>query len=229
MNLQELQQIIARQLIGSEFEQCSYFAGGSVRDWLLDHGTELKEADLCIEQERGGILLAEKLRKELKGSDLVLHPAFGTAGFYFQNIKLEFVATRQEVYRQGNRFPRVSFGTLRDDVLRRDFTINALLMQICSSEVLDLTGLGMADLKAGLIRCVGEPGNKFSEDPLRILRAWRFSLKLGFALEPETKRALEEKGKLINRLSQRAINTELAKLETVMRDKLKSRLNSYTD
>lgn len=229
MKLAELQQIIANAITGSEFEQNTYFAGGSVRDWLIDPETKLKEADLCIELKQGGILLAEKLCKELKGSGLVRHPAFGTAGFSYRDIKLEFVATRKEVYRQGNRFPRVSFGSLGEDVFRRDFTINALLMQVSSSEVIDLTGLGMADLKAGLIRCVGDPVLRFTEDPLRIVRAWRFSLKLGFGLEAKTQRALELCGKLLSSLSQRAISNELAKLEPVLRDELRRLVNGYTD
>jgi tRNA nucleotidyltransferase/poly(A) polymerase len=229
MKLMELQHIVARQIKGTEFEQNTYFAGGCVRDWLIDHETELKEADLCVEMKQGGILLAEKLYKELKGNSFVLHPSFGTAGFSFQDINLEFVATRKEVYRQDSRFPKVSYGSLLDDVLRRDFTINSLLMRVGKSEVIDLSGQGIPDLKAGLIRCLGDPATKYVEDPLRLVRALRFSLKLGFTLEQETQRAWEENGFLVNKLSQRAINAELAKLEPGMRDKLHEILNSYSD
>jgi len=229
MKLMELQQIFASQIKGTEFEQNTYFAGGCVRDWLINHETELKEADLCVEIKQGGILLAEKLYKEMRGNSLVLHPSFGTAGFSFRDMKLEFVATRKEVYRQDSRFPKVSYGTLLDDVLRRDFTINSLLMRASNSELLDLSGQGIPDLKAGIIRCLGNPATKFTEDPLRLVRALRFSLILGFTLEKETQQAFEENGKLVNKLSQRAINTELAKLEPVLRDRLRSMLNSITD
>jgi len=229
MKLKELQQIIAKAIVGTEFEQSTYFAGGCVRDWLINPATELQEADLCVELKRGGILLAEKLCKELQGSGLVLHPAFGTAGFSFHGRRLEFVATRKEVCIYDSRFERVSYGSLRDDVLRRDFTINALLMKVSSSEVLDLTRLGIADLHQRIIRCVSDPAMKFTEDPLRMVRAMRFALNLGFKLEAETQRALEENRKLINTISKRAINSELAKLEPDLRVRLQSELNRNTD
>ncbi len=213
----ELRELLIDQLRGSIYEVNTYFAGGCVRDWLLDGQSELKEADLCVNLVGGGISLAEMLCAKLKGNDLKVHPEFGTASFSYHGLRLEFVATRKEIYHKGSRFPQVSFGNLKDDVLRRDFTINSLLLQISTAKLIDLTGLGMADLQARLIRCIGNPKHKFREDPLRLLRALRFAVRFNFSLEPATLEAWQSEAKGIEKLSPRAIDIELNKLDSVQR------------
>lgn len=217
MNLEELRQLISSFITDSEFSGKAWFAGGCVRDWLLETGKHkanntLYDIDISVELPQGGILLSEYLLPHMEGTDYSKYPAFGTARFKVGNQSFEFVATRKETYKTGNRYPQVTFGTLSDDVLRRDFTMNGLLMNISSGEVLDLCGKGIADLEAGIIRCIGKPKQKFNEDPLRMLRALRFSLRFGFAIDPETYSAMQSEVALLARLSAKSIQAELTKM-----------------
>ncbi len=233
MHLMQLRDLLVEQLRGSSFEAETYFAGGCVRDWLLDKQTELQEADVCVHLEEGGIKLADFLCSSLHGSQFISHPEFGTAAFSYEGLRLEFVATRKEMYRKNSRFPQVSFGSLEEDVLRRDFTINSLLMQVSTANVLDLTGMGLDDLRAGLIRCIGNPREKFREDPLRLIRAFRFAVRFGFTIEPLTREAWQSEAGGLRKLSRRAIESELNKLDAARRGELTDRLGhflgSYSD
>jgi poly(A) polymerase len=88
-----------------------------------------------------------------------------------------------------------------DDIMRRDFTVNALLMEIFSGDILDLCGKGLADLEGGIIRTLRDPLTVLSEDPLRILRAIRFAVRLGFGICPELMEALKTSAPLVKTLS----------------------------
>ncbi|HPH94203.1 MAG TPA: CCA tRNA nucleotidyltransferase, partial [Candidatus Cloacimonas sp.] len=126
MNLNELRLFLWELIQNSEFADKSYFAGGCVRDFILNpYATIKSDVDICVELPEGGIALAQYLQNRLQPSELVIHKSFGTASLHYKNLQLEFVATRKEQYFAGNRYPKVEFGTLTDDVLRRDFTINA--------------------------------------------------------------------------------------------------------
>src|SRR5439155_20377356 len=104
---------------------------------------------------------------------------------------LEFVSSRLERYDPASRKPDVSPGTLPDDGMRRDFTINTLLME-WEGTVLDLTGRGLADLKARRIVTPLEPKTTFDEDPLRMLRAVRFATTLQFTVDPSVESAIRD-------------------------------------
>ncbi len=97
-------------------------------------------------------------------------------------IDIEAVAPRKEKYTPGSRKPEVSGGELEDDVKRRDFTANSLLHDLTTGETLDLTGMGKEDIKAGIIRTPLDPDVIFGEDPLRILRAVRFTAKYNWKI-----------------------------------------------
>jgi tRNA nucleotidyltransferase/poly(A) polymerase len=129
------------------------------------------------------------------------------------SIKLDFVETRRERYQPGRRYPNIRFGTIAEDVYRRDFTVNALYMEVFSAEVLDPSGRGLADLQEGVIRTLRDADQVISEDYLRILRAIRFSATLGFALDPDIRRAIEKYAPKIGRLSQSAIFREVEKMK----------------
>ncbi len=172
----------------------------------------LNDVDICVNLPEGGIKLAKHLHKLLNGEKLCTHPKFGTASFAYKSVKLEFVATRRETYSPGNRYPKVEFGSLEDDVMRRDFTINALLMEITVGTILDLCGQGLNDLISGIIRCVGEPVKKYNEDPLRMLRAIRFGLRFGFTIEHYSFQALESEVQALQTLSFKQIEGELSKM-----------------
>lgn len=214
MNQKEQREIISAYIQNTEYATHAYFAGGCVRDWILNI-SQGSDIDICVELPEGGIGLAKLLQPKFPDSQIIYHPLYGTAKLKTANLNLEFVATRKEQYQSGSRYPCISFGTLKDDVLRRDFTINALLQHIYTGKVFDLSGKGLTDLHQGLIRCIGEPVTRFQEDPLRLLRAMRFALKFGFKVEPATRAAMQSEGGAISRLSKATISQEISKLKEI--------------
>ena len=234
MKLPEQRRQLKPLLQDSIFAETCYFAGGCVRDYLLQEqlGRPLPhtlpyDIDISVELPNGGIRLAEYLSPHFPTAILSTYPGFGTAKLQMQDYTLEFVGTRKEQYSNQSRYPQISFGTLQDDVLRRDFSINALLMSINSGEILDICGSGLSDLHEGLIRCVGEPLDKFREDPLRMLRAFRFALRFGFRYQESTLQAMKSETLLLNTLSHRAIDSELSKLlPFVDRERIRTELAS---
>ena len=110
--------------------------------------------------------------------------AFGTVGARKGEHVLEITTYRAEVYRDESRKPEVTYGdTLEDDLLRRDFTVNAMAVALPAATFVDPYG-GLDDLAAGLLRTPGRPEDSFSDDPLRMMRAARFAAQLGFAVDP---------------------------------------------
>lgn len=161
----------------------AYFAGGSVRDLLL--GLEPKDYDL-VTDARPERIAALFERTQMIGA------AFGVVQVRLMGHAFEVATFRSDgAYLDGRRPETVTYAdTLEEDVARRDFTINALLMDPNSREVIDVVG-GRADLEAGLVRAVGEPERRFAEDRLRMLRAVRFAARFDFSLEAETRAAIE--------------------------------------
>jgi tRNA nucleotidyltransferase/poly(A) polymerase len=189
INLNETRLKLLKVLKGTTFENNTYIAGGSVRDSLLHRAID--DVDIAVHLPDGGIRLAEYLTQIRYSYNPVIYKQFGTALVRFYGIKLELVMTRKESYRSHSRHPKVEFGSLKEDVVRRDFTVNSLLMRVSDGEILDLTGIGLADLQAGIIRTTNEPELIFTEDPLRLLRAIRFAVTLKFNIEPVTYAALK--------------------------------------
>jgi len=201
-----------------------FLAGGYVRDELL--GLDPKDIDIVIEFPQGGIKFAEWITKELKiyrkGSNPVVYPKFGTAafrltginhkGYDLSTIEVEAVMTRKEQYHAGSRKPDVSPGTLKDDVERRDFTVNSMLKDLTTGEILDLTGMGKSDLKKGIIRTALDPDIIFKEDPLRMLRAIRFAVKYGWKLPMFMIKALKRNSHMLKTISEERIVSELNKM-----------------
>jgi len=213
MNLNELRLFLKELIQDSEFADKSYFAGGCVRDFILNPAAIIiGDVDICVELSEGGIALARFLQNRLQARELVIHKSFGTASLHYQNLQLEFVATRKEQYFSHSRYPKVEFGTLTDDVLRRDFTINALLISIATGEILDLCGKGLSDLKNGIIRTVKDANLSFTEDPLRMLRALQFALRFNFTIEENTLTAMRKNAPALKILSRKAIERELHKI-----------------
>jgi putative nucleotidyltransferase with HDIG domain len=160
--------------------------GGYVRDRLLggERAKAIREVDILVDGQ-GAPALATAVGRALRlPHPPVLFERFGTAHLDLdRGHALEFVSSRVESYDPGSRKPEVQPGSLKDDVLRRDFTINTLLMD-WDGTVLDLTGRGLSDLQARKIVTPLDPAATFDEDPLRMLRAIRFATVLGFALDP---------------------------------------------
>lgn len=213
---------LLRNLIkGTKFDHKSYIAGGFVRDEIL--GVQSKDIDVVVNLPGGGIELAEFLAKKLgiykPETNPVIYQRYGTAMLHFdkvkykgvqlQGIQIEFVASRNEVYHDNSRKPDVSFGSLEDDVARRDLTINTLLKSLTTGEVLDLTGYGKADIANGLIRTPLDPDKTFSDDPLRMLRAVRFTVKYGWHLPKWMIDGIKRNAHRITIISSERIGTEL--------------------
>ncbi len=186
--LEDLRTRLGEAIRGSEFEGQVFFAGGCVRDYLLNRPTN--DFDLTVALRDGGIALANHLHKKGLASEPEVYEGFGTAMTYLEaddeRYKLELVMTRRESYRHRNRKPSVEYGTLEEDVLRRDFTINSLLMKINDGSILDLSGKGRDDLSQGIVRTVADPAVIFMQDPLRLLRALRYATDLEFIIEDDT-------------------------------------------
>ena len=168
--------------------------GGYVRDRLLGgkRAAHIREVDILVDG-KGAPDLAVAVGRALKVPyPPVLFERFGTAHLDIdREHALEFVSSRVERYDPASRKPVVSPGTLKDDVLRRDFTINTLLMD-WDGTVLDLTGRGLHDLEAKRIVTPLDPQATFDEDPLRMLRAVRFATTLQFALDPSVEAAIRK-------------------------------------
>jgi poly(A) polymerase len=189
--------------------------GGYVRDRLLggDRANQIREVDILVEGQ-GAIQLATAVSAALNVRPPVIFERFGTAHLDIDSRHaLEFVSSRVERYDRTSRKPEVSPGTLKDDVMRRDFTINTLLME-WDGTVLDLTGRGVDDLKARRIVTPLEPKTTFDEDPLRMLRAVRFATTLEFTLDPSVEAAIRDQSGRLQppTVSMERIRDEFSKL-----------------
>ena len=191
----------------------TYVVGGFVRDILLDRKQELSDIDIVT--VGSGINLARKVAASMHPSlRVTVFKSFGTAMFNYNQIDFEFVGTRKESYRQDSRKPIVEDGTLEDDQRRRDFTINALavcLNQDRYGELLDSFN-GIRDLEHKIIRTPLEPEITFSDDPLRMLRAIRFSTQLNFKIEDKTLNAISKQCERIEIVSKERITDEINKI-----------------
>ena len=187
-----------------------YAVGGYVRDRML--GILSEEIDFVVVGE--GPEFAEAARQELKGTGFVVYPKFGTASFLTDGHKLEFVSARKESYQRDSRNPEIEVSDLATDMARRDFTVNAMAMGLSKTNFKEIVDPfdGQADLEKRLIRTPLEPRQTFSDDPLRIMRAARFAGQLGFIIEPETMRAMEEERERLAIVSQERITEELLKI-----------------
>lgn len=167
---------------------CAYLVGGFVRDLIL--GFSNLDLDICVEGD--GISYAESLAKAL-AAKLVRHRRFGTATITLRHgLKIDISTMRRESYPEPASLPLVSPGTLRDDLSRRDFTINAMAISIRSADFGRLIDFfnGEQDLRAKKIRILHSAS--FIDDPTRILRAIRFEQRYGFRIELVTLKYLKD-------------------------------------
>lgn len=207
------------QIAGTEFENNTYAVGGSVRDLMM--GSNIKDIDLVISLDNGGIKLANFLESKglLKNAPAV-YERYGTCMFKliaFPNDELEAVQTRKEKYTDYNsRNPETAFGSLEDDSVRRDLTINALYYDISNSRVCDFTNKGLSDMENKLLRTTTDPDAVFDDDPLRILRVVRFAARLGWNIDCETYESMK---KNVGRLSIVSKERKLSELKKILSEK----------
>ncbi len=188
-----------------------YVVGGYVRDLVLKR--ENKDIDFVV--VGSGIDIAIDVACEISPNiEVTQYKNFGTAMFRFGDIDIEFVGARKESYSRNSRNPIVENGTLADDQNRRDFTINAMAISLKPEnygELIDPFN-GIGDLKRKIIRTPLEPEITFNDDPLRMLRAVRFSTQLGFTIEDKTFDAIKNNAERLNILSRERISDELNKI-----------------
>ena len=180
--------------------------GGCVRDLLL--GREPLDYDVTTDATPDQVL-------KLFPDGLSVGAQFGVILVYRDNLKVEVATFRSDVgYSDGRHPDRVEYArSPQADVQRRDFTINGLLMRPETGEVLDYVG-GQADLKAGVLRAIGEPSRRFAEDKLRLMRAVRFAARFGFDIEPITFKAIRQHAHEATAVSAERLRDELTKLLT---------------
>jgi poly(A) polymerase len=197
--------------VASEMGQKTFVIGGYVRDMFLDRDSK----DIDIVTLGNGIDLATKVSERLKPHPHVNYfRNFGTAMLRYHNLEVEFVGARKESYHRNSRKPVVEDGTLEDDQNRRDFTINALAISLNKEDFGTLNDPfnGIEDLKNRIIRTPLDPSVTFSDDPLRMMRAIRFSTQLRFDILPVTLQAITSNRERIKIISAERIADELNKI-----------------
>lgn len=197
------------QLKKAGFE--AYLVGGCVRDLLL--GREPKDFDVVTNAN------PDQVRRVFRNCRLVGR-RFRLAHVFFGSEIIEVATFRssnnedseeQQTHEDGRLLRDNIYGTLEEDVWRRDFTVNALYYNIRDFSIVDYTN-GMADLQAGVLRLIGEPMTRYREDPVRMLRVVRFAVKLGFSLDPACEKPLPELAGLLNAVPSARLYDEMLKL-----------------
>lgn len=190
-----------------------FLVGGLVRDALM--GLELP-ADLDFATSASPPRTREILESIPASSVYDIGERFGTVGAVINDhdkrLCVEVTTYRNEVYSDQTRFPDVTFtASLKDDLARRDFTMNAIAVNVSTGEMIDPWG-GEGDIALAVIRAVGDPNARFLEDPLRLLRAARFVSQLGFRLDWKTEEAMARQAANLERISRERVFAEVTRL-----------------
>jgi tRNA nucleotidyltransferase/poly(A) polymerase len=188
----------------------AYVIGGFVRDLLLERPS--KDIDIVVVGD--GVEYAKQCANMLRVKKVSIFKTYGTAQFNYKDLDVEFVGARKESYTEDSRNPSVKAGTLQDDQLRRDFTINALAISLNPGnfgELIDPFN-GLQDLEDGIIRTPLAPVTTYSDDPLRMLRAIRFATQLEFKIEITSLEAILTNAERLKIITQERISDELNKI-----------------
>jgi poly(A) polymerase len=194
---------IVRRLVDAGFR--AVFAGGCVRDRIL--GVEPKDFDIATDARPEVVL-------KLFEHTVAVGAKFGVIAVLVDGDPFEVVTFRADApYHDGRRPSSVRFGAIEEDAIRRDFTIGGMFYDPIANRLIDLVG-GMRDLRAGIIRAIGNPDERFEEDHLRILRAIRFAARLNFTIEPATWSAMLRSAPKITQIAAERIGHEIAMMMT---------------
>ena len=204
MEARELANIICDRLRRQGHQ--AYLVGGCVRDLVM--GRKPADYDVTTDASPQRVM-------QLFPNAIAVGAHFGVVLLPGNGFKVEVATFRSDLgYTDGRHPDHVQFAkTPQEDVQRRDFTINGLLMRHDTGEVLDFVD-GQKDIREGVIRAIGEPERRFAEDKLRMLRAVRFAARFGFSIEPATFRAIRRHANQIPQISAERIREELTKLLT---------------
>jgi len=204
-----------------------YIVGGFVRDLILKIFKD--EIDFLIVGEKNDFV--KNFAKALKVKNINTYKNFGTSQFLYDNVKLEFVNARKESYSKESRNPKVQIGTFDDDIVRRDFTINTLAISLNKDnfgELIDKYN-GLDDIKNKLIKTPLSPSETFNDDPLRIMRAFRFASTLGFEVDKSIIEAAELNKERLQIVSQERITDEFLKILSSPKPSVGLKLLQKTD
>lgn len=194
----------------------AYLVGGCVRDLIV--GSKPKDFDVSTNATPEQIKKTFGRNARIIGRRFKLvHVRFGYEVIEVATFRAD-ASDRKKVGRnemtegdQGQLLRDNVYGSIEEDVVRRDFTVNAMYYDSVSGEIIDFMG-GIDDVKAGKLKSIGEPEQRFTEDPVRMLRVIRFAAKLGFEMEPEALAMIEEQGKLLSHVSNARLFEEVLKL-----------------
>ena len=196
---------VARAFEAAGFELA--VVGGPVRDALL--GREVNDLDFTTNASPDEIL---EIVTPISSTQWDIGRAFGTIGAKVRGEQVEITSYRADSYDGVTRKPTVEFGdSIEGDLARRDFRVNAMALQVPAVKLVDPTG-GVEDLVAGILRTPTDPNVSFGDDPLRMLRAARFSAQLGFEIEAETLEAISRLRETLKIVSPERIQGELVRL-----------------
>jgi len=197
--------------IADQHNYNAYVIGGYVRDTLLNKNPS-KDIDITVNKDYKHY--AECLAKELKIKDVVFFEQFKTAKLINEDAEFEITQMRKETYNSESRNPKVEEASLKDDLLRRDFTINAIAMSLNKKDFGDIEDHlgGIKDLNKGIIITPLDPDETFSDDPLRMLRALRFAARLNFQIAPNIIDSIERMNERIKIISAERITDEIIKI-----------------
>lgn len=189
----------------------AFVIGGFVRDSIMNR---LQKKDIDIVVEGSGIEFAKAVASQM-GDGIQVHvfKNFGTAMIHTDELELEFVGARKESYRRDSRKPIVEDGTLEEDQERRDFTINALAVELfpLTGDIIDPFG-GLEDINRKCIKTPLDPDQTYSDDPLRMMRAIRFASQLNFEIEESSLNSIKKNASRLNIVSMERVTDELNKI-----------------
>ena len=204
---------------GTKFDGKTYVVGGAVRDLLMNK--EIKDVDIVVELPNGGIEFAKWMEEsDYTHGSVVTYPTYGTAMFRlneYPEVEIECVQTRKEQYKDKNsRNPETEYGTLYEDAMRRDLTINALYLNISTNQIVDCCG-GQKDIKEHRIRVTSTPDIVYDDDALRILRCVRFYSRFhaenkDWHIEEDTLKGMCDKVDRLRIITKERIADELNKM-----------------
>tara|TARA_B100001113_G_scaffold73607_1_gene57138 strand:- start:5434 stop:6855 length:1422 start_codon:yes stop_codon:yes gene_type:complete len=188
-----------------------YVIGGFVRDYFLKR--ESKDVDIVV--VGSGIEMAKLVSKALKiTSEIKIFKTYGTAMLQYSNFEIEFVGARKESYSAKSRNPKISEGTLEDDIKRRDFTINSLAISLNKKDYGKLIDQynGLDDIESKIIKTPLDPNVTFNDDPLRMLRAIRFASNLKFDINKHILEVITNLSSRINIITKERVVDEINKI-----------------
>ena len=199
--------------LSREIQIDAYLVGGCVRDLMLNPSKDAIDVDIMVEGD--GIAFAKILAQKINVPKIVPFKKFATAKIPFKEFEIEVASARLETYDKSSRSPsEVTLSNIQDDLLRRDFTVNAMAVSLNEQnfgEFFDPFN-GMEDLNNKILKTPLDPDTTFSDDPLRMMRAAYFASKLSLSIEKNCLESIKDNAERISIVSQERITNELFKI-----------------